>query len=189
MLRYLVLSFFLVLSCRADFLLEGVSLFHEKKYDDALQLFEKDETYQENPVGSLIGKVFCQIALGNLEDMRVTISSVKEKIEFQPDCKTSKTKRDLSAEQHQKAYECRQKVREITNKMRQTVEKLVREKVPGVLEKIKILREIYPFIDSLEYAGIECCQSNASSDCCLNPLLEQLENWDAFGIPPPSKKD
>lgn len=183
MFRYLILSFFLCLQCWAhDPLNEGIHLFYEKEYDSAMQIFERADANQTQPIGALIGQLLCQVALGRLDEIDATIISVKEKIEFQPQCTMPTEDRVLTLEEHHAAYFCRRKVREVANQMRQTVENLVRETVPGFIQKIKMLRKLYPFIDSLEYAGIDCCEHNLATACCLNPLFQQLELWNSLGL-------
>ena len=79
------------------------------------------------------------------------------------------------------AYQCRQKVREMANRMRTQAEKMVRDKVPNIFQKIRILRQLYPYIDGLERQGIECCKSGLPCDCCLKPLVQEMELWNSEG--------
>lgn len=186
MLRYLFVSFFICLYCWGqNQLQEGVILFQEKSYDKALIAFTRDDVSEQQPVAALIGRLFCQIALGQLNEIDTTITLVDEKIKDLNKCTSDPKTTPQTSEEHHASYLCRRKVREVANEMRQTVEQLVRETVPGVFQKIKALRQLYPFIDSLERVGIDCCQNNGAWRCCLSPLLEQLEAWDQFGTTPP----
>jgi len=63
------------------------------------------------------------------------------------------------------------------------MEELVREQIPGFLEKIKTLRRLYPLIDELERKGLKCCERTTTFDCCETILLEQLESWKENGLP------
>ncbi len=79
------------------------------------------------------------------------------------------------------AYQCRQRVREMASRMRTQAEKMVRDKVPNIFQKIKILRQLYPYIDTLERNGIKCCQSGQSCKCCVEPLVQEMKLWNSKG--------
>jgi len=180
MLRSIILLLFLCSNCWAhDGLEDGIRLFHEKKYEQALSVFQ---AYEDQKLGSLVGQLYCNVALGRLEQIDPTIHLIDLKLQDYIDCTTPPSKEVLTQQQHQKSYQCRQHVREVTNQIRQTVEKLVRETVDGIFLKIKVLRQLYPYIDALERTGLDCCQNNFPWQCCTNPLIEQLEAWNSFGI-------
>jgi hypothetical protein len=184
MIRYILLLFLACLRlCSAkNTFNEAISLFNEKQYEPALQLFEKVETTQTKPIGALMGQLFCHVALGQTDKIDITILAISKKIESLPYCQSLEKDHRKTLEEHQAAYACRRRVREMADQMRQTAEQLVRETVPGFIQKIKILRQIYPFIDSLEYTGIDCCQNTIPHSCCLNPFFEQLELWNSIGL-------
>lgn len=166
---------------------KGVSLFHEEKYEEAWAQFKKAELTENKELRSLFGQLICCAALKRSDQIVATIQTIQYKVQQFVDCETPPDEGPITQEKQLMAYMCRRHIREIANRMRQSVEKLVRESVPGAFEKIKMLRHLYPFIDTLEQTGISCCQSQFPLVCCLDPLLEQLESWDSFGLPLPSK--
>jgi hypothetical protein len=162
---------------------EGICLFNEKKYEQALITFQKTELTDKQPLASLIGQLFCNLALGRLNQIDPTIELIDQKIQEFINCDKPPKKGPLTPDQQLMTYQCRRHIREASNQMRQTVEKLVRETVTGIFQKIKLLRQLYPFIDALEQTGLDCCQNNFPLACCLDPILEQLEAWKSIGIP------
>ncbi len=162
---------------------EGLNLFHKKKYEEALILFKNAELTENEQLKSLVGQLFCSAALGRIDQVDSTIQLIDYKVKEFTNCDTPPKNGPMTQEKQQMAYMCRRHIREIANEMRQTVEGLVRETVPGVFQKIKMLRQLYPFIDALEQTGLDCCQSNFPWACCMDPLLEQLESWNSFGLP------
>ncbi len=169
MLRSVGLSFIL---CSGCFGLEV------HNYATALERFENDN----EKLGSLVGQLFCHVALGNYDKIDPMIIKIDQRLKPMTNCDTPPDNGPLTKEKQMRSYNCRRHIREVSNEMRQTVEKLVRETVPGTFQKIKILRQLYPFIDTLEQVGIECCQSNYPLNCCLDPLLEQLNGWKDIGL-------
>jgi hypothetical protein len=160
----------------------GMTLFMEKRYEEALLLFQNPQPADKEELNPLLGQLFCHIALGHTDQVAPTIYLIRQKVQEFTNCDTLPDRGPVTQEQQQMAYMCRRHVREIANRMRQTVEQLVRDTVPGMLAKIKMLRELYPFIDDLEQTGVECCQNTSPSECCMNPLIEQLESWSSFGL-------
>jgi hypothetical protein len=87
-----------------------------------------------------------------------------------------------SAEQYA-LYECRQNIRKQARDLRIFIEKKVAETVPGFLQKIRVLRQLNPYIDALERDGLNCCQSLQPTESCAEPLVRQLELWNSEGLP------
>lgn len=87
-----------------------------------------------------------------------------------------------TVEEQYDAYLCRQKVRKASQQLRQLLEKTVREKVPGFFQKIKIIRQLYPYVDALEREGLNCCENRQTTPCCIEPLVEQLQLWNSEGL-------
>jgi hypothetical protein len=58
----------------------------------------------------------------------------------------------------------------------------VRDTVPSFWGKIKAFREFYPYIDALERNGLYCCENGQTSECCMEPLVEQLKLWNSEGL-------
>jgi len=186
MLRWLfLLTFVFNFAWSSSRLEEGVALYQREHYQEALTLFKQLEASEKEPLGPLIGQLFCHIALGETAQIHPTLQLISANYKGFTHCTPPSQKAPLTLEQQQMSYLCRRHIREVTNLMRQTVEKLVRESVPGIFEKIKVLRQLYPFIDSLEQTGIGCCQNNLPLSCCLDPLLVQLETWNSFGLKNP----
>lgn len=179
-----LLSFFFNLALNVvganESLEEGVALFHAKKYEQALTAFQATDN---KSLGSLVGQLYCNVALGRLNQVDPTVQLISQKIQEFNNCEKPPKNVPLTQETQQMAYMCRRHIREIANQMRQTVEKLVREKVTGIFQKVKVLRQLYPFIDALEQVGIDCCQNNYPWACCMDPMLEQLEDWKTVGLP------
>lgn len=171
MLRSVGLSFILCFGCF------GLEVHN---YETALDHFKHDD----EKLSSLVGQLFCHVALGHYDEIDPTIAIIRQKLEPMTDCGTPPDNGPVTQEKEMLSYNCRRHVREISNEMRQTVEKLVRETVPGTFQKIKVLRQLYPFIDALEQVGIDCCKSYYPLNCCLDPLLEQLELWKNIGLLP-----
>lgn len=180
-----LLTFILNFGWAADSVEEGVTLYQNRHYQEALNVFKQAETSDHEQLRPLIGQLFCHIALGETTQIDPTLQLISAHFQGFTDCDTPPKTGPLTQEQQHMSYLCRRHIREIANRMRQTVEKLVRESVPGIFEKIKVLRQLYPFIDSLEQTGIGCCQNNYPWDCCLDPLLLQLETWNSFGLKKP----
>lgn len=161
----------------ASTLQDGIDLFHEKKYSQALIAFQDAE---DQGLTSKIGEIYCQVALGNYSAVDALTAQAYQGFS---NCETPPVQTGPETqEQHLMTYQCRRHVREIANQMRQTVEQLVRETVPGFFQKIKMLRKLYPFIDALEQVGIDCCQNGYPWECCLDPMILQLDSWKAIGI-------
>jgi hypothetical protein len=156
---------------------DGIALFHEKKYSEALTAFQAPEN---QGLTSKIGELYCQVALGNYAAVDTLTAQAYQG--FSNCDKPPEKTGPETQEQNLLTYQCRRHVREIANQMRQTVEQLVRETVSGFFQKIKMLRKLDPFIDALEQVGIDCCQSGFPWECCLDPMLQQLDSWKAFGI-------
>ena len=173
------LSLFLSIACWAqDPVEEGIQLFHEKKYDSALVLFETDHAR----LTPLVGRLYCYVALGRLDQIDPSIQLIHLKLQEFTNCDKPPVKGPITPEQQLLSYQCRRHTREVANQMRRTVEKLVRETVPGIFQKIKVLRQLYPFIDALEQVGIDCCRNNFPLECCLDPMLLQLDAWETLGL-------
>ncbi len=178
----LLLTFIFNFGWAYENLEEGVALYKNKRYEEALVVFEQKELIENQQLGSLVGQLFCNVALGHFNRIDPLLQQVSVKVQEFTDCDTPPQSEPVTQEQQHQSYLCRRRVREVANHMRETVEKLVRESVPGVFQKIKVLRQLYPFIDNLEQIAIECCQNNYPWSCCLNPLLEQLEAWNSLGL-------
>jgi hypothetical protein len=183
MLRWIfLLTFFFNFGWASETLQEGISLFQAKEYEKALIAFQKSKASEDQQLGCLVGELFCNVALGNLSQIDPSMQLLTQKLQEFTNCDKPPKDVPITQETQQMAYQCRRHIREIANQMRQTVEKLVRETVTGVLQKIQVLRKLYPFIDALEQVGIDCCQSNFPWACCMDPLLEQLESWRTLGL-------
>lgn len=161
---------------------QGMDLFHNKQYEEAIFVFKQAELSEKKQLNSLVGQLCCNVALGRMDQIDPTIHLIRKTMYAAASCIDSSNQEPLKPEQQQAAYMCRRRVREVANQMRQTVEQLVRDTVPGIFAKIQMLRQLYPLIDSLEQIGVECCEHNPNGNCCINPLLEQLESWSSFGL-------
>lgn len=179
----LALTFIFNFGWASEALDKGISLFHQKKYDEALVVFQQTEFVENERINFLVGQLFCNVALGHFEKIDPTLQLIDFKVQEFTNCNTPPQKGPPTAEQQQMAYMCRRHIREIANQMRETVEKLVRETVPGIFQKVKMLRQLYPFIDAIEQIGIDCCKNNFPWACCMDPMLEQLESWKTLGLP------
>lgn len=180
-----LLTFILNFGWAADSIEEGIALYQNRHYQEALNVFKQAEGSEQEQLRPLIGQLFCHIALGETTQIDPTLQLITAKFQGFTDCDTPPKQAPLTLEQQHMSYLCRRHIREVANRMRQTVEQLVRESVPGIFEKIKVLRQLYPFIDSLEQTGIGCCENNFPLACCLDPLLLQLETWNSFGLKKP----
>ncbi len=178
----------------SETLQQGIQLFNNQHYSEALAVFQETELAEKEPLGFLIGQLFCQIALHQFAEIDSTLRLIELRLHSYSLCAQSSSQAPsrghspppspppLTQDQQLMLYQCRRHIREVANQMRHTVEKLVRESVPGIFKKIKVLRQLYPFIDALEQTGIECCQGNYPLGSCLDPLLEQLEAWKTIGL-------
>ncbi|MGH2638850.1 MAG: hypothetical protein ACRDF4_06155, partial [Rhabdochlamydiaceae bacterium] len=122
-------------------------------------------------------------ALGHIDQIDPTLHLINHQLQEFTNCDTPPKKGPITQEQQHMSYLCRRQIREVANQMRRTTEKLVQNTVSGVFEKIKMLRLLYPFIDTLEQIAMDCCQSHLPWSCCTYPLLEQIETWNSFGLP------
>ncbi len=185
MLKWIVLlTFVLNVIWAGEISEKGIALLKQKKYEEALSTFKTIETAEREQLTSLIGQLYCTVALGRFDQIDPMIAKIDLELREAINCDAPPPSTPQTKEHHQISYECRQHVREVANQIRETVEKLVRETVPGFFQKIKILRQLYPYVDALERTGLDCCQNNYPWQCCTNPLLEQLEAWNSFGITP-----
>ncbi len=96
--------------------------------------------------------------------------------------KTKKNPPPPKSEDKISSYECRQKVRKCSQEMRLLVEKMVADTVPGFFQKIRVFRQLNPYIDSLERNGLLCCQNGQTAEYCTEPLVIQLELWNSEGL-------
>ena len=84
--------------------------------------------------------------------------------------------------EYRSSYACRQQIREAAHQLRTLVETRVREEIPGVFEKIQVLRKLYPIIDTLEWNALACCKAGQMPDRCVLPLVEQFNKWNSEGF-------
>ena len=180
------LSCFFIFICalmQADDYKVAVELLKNKQYEKADQHFKLASHSPEHAKSAFFGRVLCDVALGKYEKIekhmkKVNVISCCDRCESDEEPKKNPT---TAAEQYA-LYLCRQEVRKLSQNLRSLVEKLIAETVSGIFKKIQVLRQLNPYIDNLERNGMTCCQNGETSECCIEPLVRQLELWNSDGL-------
>lgn len=99
------------------------------------------------------------------------------------ECAKESVKSPSTSAERYMLYECRQNIRKQAKNLRAFIEKKVAETVPGFLQKIRVFRQLNPYIDEFERKGLNCCQNLQPTESCAEPLVRQLELWNSEGLP------
>lgn len=165
----------------ADEYEEGIKLLQKKEYVQASKHFKQAVILENKAPAALFGKVLCEVALGKHEKVSKHMEQVNKAV--CQTCKRANKNQPLTESAKQiSSYECRQKVRKCSQELRLLVEKMVADTVPGFFQKIRVFRQLNPYIDSLERNGLYCCQTGQRSERCTEPLVIQLELWNSEGL-------
>jgi tetratricopeptide (TPR) repeat protein len=180
-MKYFLVFFLLFFSgIHADEYEEGIKLLQKKEYAQASKHFKQAVVLEEKAPAALFGKVLCEVALGKHEKASKHMEQVNKAV--CRSCKANKKDAPIKSAEKISGYECRQKVRKHAQELRLLVEKMVADTVPGFFQKIRVFRELNPYIDSLERNGLFCCQNGQTAEYCIEPLVIQLELWNSEGL-------
>ena len=183
----------------------GISYFAKREYKLALADFDhiletKSSINQMRDlvVGTALwGRALCHACLdmdeNTYEDFDMLESYFRDI--FQTDCACDSEKKDpVSRAVSRKGFHARTMEVKFANPNEKISIEECNDRIRGCAKKLRLfigplIKDVakrtifFAFINALEDQGLYCCRHGTFWTSCVTPILEKLQNWNAFGIP------